>query len=114
MYPFAPPGFRVALPTYPQALGTAALLDGRHVRGLDQTGLSQKWGPVVSDLKIASRPIEEANKVSSGGSDLYLGFDLLVAADPGNLHKADPGRTVAVVSTSQIPTGQMIGDTAAH
>ncbi|OGK87796.1 MAG: hypothetical protein A2X52_09990 [Candidatus Rokubacteria bacterium GWC2_70_16] len=100
--------------TVNQILGTAALLDGRHVRGLDQTGLSQKWGPVVSDLKIASRPIEEANKVSSGGSDLYLGFDLLVAADPGNLDKAEPGRTVAVVSTSQIPTGQMIVDTAVH
>src|SRR5262249_53718677 len=61
--------------TVNQILGTAALLDGRHVRGLDQTGLSQKGGPVVSDLKIDSVPIDGANKVSSGGSDLYLGFD---------------------------------------
>ena len=100
--------------TVNQILGTAALLDGRHVRGLDQTGLSQKGGPVVSDLKIDSVPIDGANKVSSGGSDLYLGFDLLVATDPVNLDKAESGRTIAVVSTSQIPTGQMVADPGVH
>jgi indolepyruvate ferredoxin oxidoreductase len=100
--------------TINQILGTAAMLDGRHVRGLDQTGLSQKGGPVVSDLKVASGAIESANKVSAGSADLYLGFDLLVATDPGNLDKAESGRTIAVVSTSQIPTGQMVVDTAVH
>ena len=100
--------------TVNQILGTAALLDGKHVRGLDQTGLSQKGGPVVSDLRIATEPIERANKVSAGGADLYLGFDLLVATDPVNLDKAEPGRTIAVVSTSQIPTGQMVVDTHVH
>jgi indolepyruvate ferredoxin oxidoreductase len=100
--------------TINQILGTAALLDGKHVRGLDQTGLSQKGGPVVSDLKVAVEPIERANKVSAGSADLYLGFDLLVATDPGNLDKAESGRTIAVVSTSQIPTGQMVVDTGVH
>ncbi|HET7875875.1 MAG TPA: indolepyruvate ferredoxin oxidoreductase family protein [Methylomirabilota bacterium] len=97
--------------TVNQILGTAALLDGKHVRGLDQTGLSQKGGPVVSDLKISSSPIDLSNKVSAGGADLYLGFDLLVATDPMNLDRADPGRSIAVVSTSQIPTGRMVVDT---
>jgi indolepyruvate ferredoxin oxidoreductase len=100
--------------TVSQILGTAALLDSKHVRGLDQTGLSQKGGPVVSDLKIASQPLVTANKISAGGSDLYLGFDLLVATDPGNLDKAESGRTIAVVSTSKIPTGQMVVDTTVH
>jgi indolepyruvate ferredoxin oxidoreductase len=100
--------------TVNQILGTAALLDGWQVRGLDQTGLSQKGGPVVSDLKVSREPIDAANKVSAGGADCYLGFDLLVASEPGNLDKADPGRTIAVVSTSQIPTGQMVVDTGAH
>jgi indolepyruvate ferredoxin oxidoreductase len=97
--------------TVNQILGTAAMLDGRYVRGLDQTGLSQKGGPVVSDLRIDSRPIEISNKVSAGGADLYLGFDLLVATDPVNLDKAESGRTIAAVSTSQIPTGQMVANT---
>ena len=100
--------------TVNQILGTAGLLDGKHVRGLDQTGLSQKGGPVVSDLKISAQPIELANKVSASAADLYLGFDLLVATDPSNLDKADPGRTIAVVSTSQIPTGRMVVDTGVH
>ncbi len=100
--------------TVNQILGTAAMLDGKHVRGLDQTGLSQKGGPVVSDLKLSSAPIDLANKVSAGGTDLYLGFDLLVSTDPGNLDKADPARTIAVVSTSQIPTGRMVADTGVH
>jgi indolepyruvate ferredoxin oxidoreductase len=99
--------------TVNQVLGTAALLDGRHVWGLDQTGLSQKGGPVVSHLRIGSRPFETA-KLSAGGADLYLGFDLLVAADPANLARADRARTVAVISTSQIPTGRMVVDTTAR
>src|SRR6266536_5556956 len=98
--------------TVNQILGTAAMLDGRHVRGLDQTGLSQQGGPVVSDLRIDSRPIEISNKVSAGGADLYLGFDLLVSTDPLNLDKAESGRTIAVISTSQIPTGRMVVDTS--
>jgi indolepyruvate ferredoxin oxidoreductase len=97
--------------TVNQILGTAAMLDGREVRGLDQTGLSQKGGPVVSDLRIDSRPIEISNKITAGGADLYLGFDLLVSTDPANLDKAESGRTIAVISTSQIPTGKMVVDT---
>ena len=100
--------------TVNQILGTAALLDGKHVRGLDQTGLSQKGGPVVSDLRIATEALPGANKLSAGAADLYLGFDLLVTADPANLDKADPARTIAVVSTSRIPTGSMVADAAVH
>ncbi len=94
--------------TVNQVLGTAALLDGKHVRGLDQTGLSQKGGPVVSHLKIFERPEEVSNKVAAGEADCYLGFDLLVATAPANLDHARPERTLAVVSTSQVPTGAMI------
>src|SRR5690606_18242061 len=42
----------------------------------------------------------------------YLGCDILVAADAANLTVASPGRTVAVLSTSEVPTGRMVADPA--
>src|SRR5207237_9103750 len=87
------------------------LLDGRHVRGLDQTGLAEKGGPVVSHLKIFEQAAEVSNKVAAGSADCYLGFDLLVATSPQNLDHASPDRTIAIVSTSKIPTGAMVTST---
>src|SRR5207237_9745351 len=100
--------------TVNQILGTAALLDGKHVRGLDQTGLSQKGGPVVSHLKISEHPVEASNKVAAGEADCYLGFDILVATSPQNLDHASGERTIAVVSTSPVRTGAMGTRTAVH
>ena len=98
--------------TVNQVLGMAALIDGLHVTGLDQTGLSQKGGPVVSDLRISRAPLAAAAKAPAGSIDLYLGFDLLGAASDKNLVTAAPDRTVAVVSTSAVPTGRMVIDPA--
>lgn len=97
--------------TLAQILSTAASLAGRHVRALDQTGLAQKGGAVVSDIKITREPVAQSNKAADEECDLYLGCDLLVAADPGQLSAATPARTVAVVSTAEVPTGQMVTDT---
>ncbi|CAA9491181.1 MAG: Indolepyruvate ferredoxin oxidoreductase, alpha and beta subunits, partial [uncultured Solirubrobacteraceae bacterium] len=96
--------------TVSQILSMAAHLEGRHAAGLDQTGLSQKGGPVVSDLRLSRDPIPGTGKASAGRVDLYLGLDLLGAANPKNLQTADPSRTVAVVSTSAVPTGKMVVD----
>jgi indolepyruvate ferredoxin oxidoreductase len=97
--------------TINQVLGTAALLDGKYVVGLDQTGLSQKGGPVVSHLKIAAAPLSASSKIAAGQADCFLGFDILTATAEQNLARARAGRTVAVISTSQVPTGGMIAAT---
>lgn len=52
--------------TVNQILGTAAVIDGKSVVALDQTGLSQKGGPVVSHIKIKDGIDDGANKVSRG------------------------------------------------
>lgn len=96
--------------TVAQIIGTAATLDGKHVEGLDQTGLSQKAGPVVSDVHISTTPIEGTNKITAGAADLYLVFDILVGLSATNLVAVSPERTVAVVSTSKSPTGVMVRD----
>ena len=99
--------------TVSQVLATAASLDGLHPRTVDMTGLAQKGGAVVGDLKLATRPhLDQAAKVASADCDLYLACDPLVGVDPVNIKVADPGLTVAVVSTSEIPTGAMVIDTA--
>ena len=95
-----------------QVLGTAALLDGKHVRSLDQTGLSQKGGPVVSNLKIFEQPTAASNIVSVGEADAYIVFDMLTGTTDVNLSRARPDKTVAAVSGSLIPTGSMVSSTA--
>ena len=100
--------------TVNQLLGTAALLEGKDVRGLDQTGLSQKGGPVVSHLKIGAGAREASNKIAAGEADAYLGFDILVATQPASLDHTRPDKTIAVVSTSQVPTGPMVASTEVH
>ncbi|MCK5890323.1 indolepyruvate ferredoxin oxidoreductase family protein [Aeromicrobium sp.] len=95
--------------TTSQVLAIAAVLSGHHVRTLDQTGLAQKGGAVVSDVKISGRPIEAGNKVGDGGCDLYLGYDLLVAVDPRN-YAVLAREGTAIVSTSVVPTGAMVSD----
>jgi indolepyruvate ferredoxin oxidoreductase len=91
-----------------QILATAAALEGKKVLSLDQTGLSQKGGPVVSHLKIFSEPREASSQIAAGEADLYLAFDVLTAAASQHLTRARPDLTVAVVSTSAIPTGRMV------
>lgn len=87
-------------------MALAAGMDGLEVTGLDQTGLSQKAGPVVSHLKLSPHP--GSRRVGRGRADCWLVFDLLVAVEDNNLELASPERTVAVVSTSQVPTGAMV------
>jgi indolepyruvate ferredoxin oxidoreductase len=102
--------------TINQTLATAALLDGKFATGLDQTGLAQKGGPVVSNLKIRKEEgsaAAAANKVSIGEADAYLVFDLLTGVSKLNLERASNDRTIAVVSSTKVPTGQMVRDTKA-
>ncbi|MGI9601513.1 MAG: indolepyruvate ferredoxin oxidoreductase family protein, partial [Acidimicrobiales bacterium] len=94
--------------TVAQVIGTAAMLDGFHVGGLDQTGLSQKAGPVVSDVRLSqTRPIA-SNRLGQGQADLLMAFDQLVAASDKSLQTCDPERTAIVGSLSAVPTGEMV------
>jgi indolepyruvate ferredoxin oxidoreductase len=97
--------------TINQIMGTAALLEGKHINALDQTGLSQKGGPVTSHLKISAQPVAASNKLGAGEADAYLGFDILTTVQ--NLSFANPDRTFAVVSTGKVPTGSMVTSTEA-
>jgi indolepyruvate ferredoxin oxidoreductase len=96
--------------TVNQVLASAAVRDGLAMHGVDQTGLSQKAGPVVSHLRVAAgeAALGPANRV--GTASCYLAFDALVGADGRNLSYACGSSTTAVVSTSGVPTGAMVRD----
>jgi indolepyruvate ferredoxin oxidoreductase len=95
--------------TAAQIIATAALLDGFDSRGLDQTGLSQKAGPVVSDLRLSSGSAPDSNLLGNGTADVMLAFDLVTAASRLTLASCGADHTVIVGSSTPTPTGSMIG-----
>ncbi|MEV0333404.1 indolepyruvate ferredoxin oxidoreductase family protein [Nocardia sp. NPDC050717] len=96
--------------TVNQVLATAALRAGYEVESLDQIGLSQKAGPVVSHLRFSTTALEPSNRLTPGSADCLLAVDLLTATDPRYLQYGDAASTLGVASTSQTPTGDMVYD----
>jgi indolepyruvate ferredoxin oxidoreductase len=92
--------------TVSQVLAAAAQIAGIDARTADQTGLSQKAGPVVSTVTIGDP--------TPGQIGVLLAFDALASSTPANLAGLDAQSSVAVVSTSIAPTGRMIGKVASH
>ncbi len=96
--------------TISQILQMAAHLDGRFAAGLEQTGLAQKGGPVISDIRLSRTLVTGQIRATRGRADVLIGFDLLGAATASALDATDPSRTIAVVSTHQTPTADMVAD----
>lgn len=86
----------------------AALMEGKSLLNLDQTGLAQKGGAVLSNLIITEGETITSNKVGLGAVDLYLVLDALGGVTPVNLERVHPERTAAVVNTTPSPTGEMV------
>ena len=90
--------------TVSQMLLTAAKIDGIHASAVDQTGLSQKAGPVVSTLTIGD--------AAPGQVHLLLGFDLIASTMSHNVQGLDPAWSHIIASSHITPTGNMIGRVA--
>ncbi|MGK9168798.1 indolepyruvate ferredoxin oxidoreductase family protein [Inquilinus limosus] len=87
-------------------LGMAAHMEGKGVSVLDQAGLAQKGGAVVSHVRIARDPSDiHAVRVAAGGARLMLGCDLVVAASGEAQSKIHPGLTRQVVNSHETITG---------
>lgn len=93
-------------------LAQAALLDGLALVTLDQTGLAQKNGSVVSHIRLAKDPAQiNAVRVGPGESDLVLGFDIVVAAQKNSLASFAKNKTRAVIDDHFAPTASFVKDT---
>ena len=89
-------------------LAWAALLEGVEVWGLDQTGLSQKAGPVISDLRIGPGAGDRSNVLGEGEVDVLLAADLMAASEPKVLTSMAQGRTAVVGSSAASLSGPMV------
>jgi indolepyruvate ferredoxin oxidoreductase len=90
-------------------LGAATYLDGGEATVLDFTGLSQKNGAVVSQVRIApaGRQIH-AMRIGDGAADLMIAADNLVAVMPEGQIKIAEGRTAVVVNSDEAPTSDAV------
>ncbi|WP_439672980.1 Indolepyruvate ferredoxin oxidoreductase (plasmid) [Cupriavidus necator] len=83
----------------------AAHLDGVLASSLDLTGLAQKYGAVMSHIRLA-RKQEDLNSYRLGKdeADLVLGCDLIVTAGNEAIERMSAARTCTVLNTDVSPT----------
>ena len=92
-------------------LGMAAHLESKGCSVLDQTGLAQKGGAVVSHVRIAARPGDiTTTRIANGAADLVLGCDVVVTAGADTRATMRSGRTAVVVNTQETMTGEFTRD----
>lgn len=97
--------------TVTSVLSMAAHLEGKGVSTMNQTGLAQKFGPVVSHLRIAERQKQiHAVRIPAGDADLVLGIDLMVAASDDSLAKMQKERSYAVVNDSLTANAEFLAN----
>lgn len=91
--------------TLGQTLAVAAHADGYFASNLDITGLAQKYGAVHSHIKFAASTDQmRATRIAVGEANALIGCDLIVAAGDEALSRLTPGKSLAVVDTTVVPT----------
>ena len=92
-------------------IGMAAHIEGKGCSILDMTGLAQKGGAVISHLRIAPSPDDiHAVRLASGGANVIIGCDMIVAAGQDALSRIAPGATRVIVNTHETITGDFTRD----
>ena len=88
-------------------MGVAAHIEGKGVTVLDQLGMAQKGGAVVSHVRVGATPEAlHAVRLGAGAANLLLGCDLVVSANADSLARLEPGTSRAVVNTHETITGE--------
>jgi len=95
--------------TIGQILGMAAHLEGKGVSVLDMSGLAQKYGAVMSHVRVASSADQvHVARLGTGDARLVIGCDLVVSASADALDKMSAGRTRALVNSTTTPTAAFV------
>jgi indolepyruvate ferredoxin oxidoreductase len=89
-------------------IAMAAHLERRGVSVLDFTGFAQKFGPVLSYLRLGARPDElHQVRIDQGAADALIGCDLVVSSSAKASGTYRKGMR-AVVNTAEMPTGDVV------
>lgn len=92
--------------TAAEILGLAAHIDNKHCTTLDMTGLAQKFGAVVSHIRIANKPGTIAvARIPNGEGQLLIGCDFVVSADSDTLATLN-NKASAIINTQKIMTAE--------
>jgi indolepyruvate ferredoxin oxidoreductase len=95
--------------TIGQILGMAAHLEGKGVSVLDMSGLAQKYGAVMSHVKIAASAADvNVARLGTGDARLVIGCDLVVTASGDALDKMHAQKTRALVNGTTSPTAAFV------
>ena len=95
--------------TVGQILAVAAHVEGKGAIVLDQSGLAQKGGPVMSHVRLAERQADlHSTRVGTGSADLVIGCDQIVTASRDALSRMGEGRTWAAVNASGATTAAFV------
>ncbi|MDA7966372.1 indolepyruvate ferredoxin oxidoreductase family protein [Ruegeria sp.] len=86
----------------------AAHLEGKGTSVLDFTGFAQKFGTVLSYIRLAPTP-ETLNQVriDTGAADAVIGCDVVVSSAPKASAHYRPGTRV-VLNRAEMPTGDLV------
>lgn len=88
-------------------LGMAAHIEGKGCTVLDQAGLAQKFGPVITHIRIAAQQSDiYAVRIAAGETDLLLGCDLVVSSSEEALAKLNDKIAHAVINSHEAATAE--------
>lgn len=97
--------------TISSILGMAAHLESKGCSVLNLTGLAQKFGAVVSHVRIGQTQTDiHAVRVPAGDAHVLLGCDLVVAAGEEALAKVNRDISHAIVNDYESPTAAFTRD----
>jgi indolepyruvate ferredoxin oxidoreductase len=86
----------------------AAHLERRGVTVLDFTGFAQKFGSVLSYVRIGDRPeVVNQARIDQGSADALIGCDLVTSSSPKASGAYRRG-TKAVINSAEMPTGDVV------
>ncbi len=89
----------------------AAHIEGKGCATMNQTGLAQKFGAVVSHVRVSQNQEDiMAVRIPAGEADLLVGCDLVVTSAYEAMGKVARDRSYAVVNAAEVPTSAFILD----